>query len=152
MLVFDPYEILWISVMSCVHLAVLVRQKLVGHYTQTFQPNCFTPASLIGIIDFYRFKPLALTLTLPGRGRGQGRGGGGGSQGQCKAKPLGFIFSYTFQLIWMKFNLLLKQFKLNIAILFLSEIYRSEGNNCCFTDFIKCWHAFERLPIDLIQT
>ena len=45
------------------------------------------PAMLAGTIDFYHFMPLSVTLTLFG------------SQGQPKAKPLGFIFSYTFQLI-----------------------------------------------------
>ena len=34
-----------------------------------------------------------------------------GSQGQCKAKPIGFIFSHTFQLIKMKFDVVMKQFK-----------------------------------------
>ena len=43
------------------------------------------------------------------------------SQGQCKSKSL--IFSHTFPLIRIKFDLVLKQFKLNIVILFLSEMY-----------------------------
>ena len=36
-----------------------------------------------------------------------------GSHGQQKAKPFGFIFLHTFQLISMKFDMVLKQFKLN---------------------------------------
>ena len=36
-----------------------------GHYTQTFQPNSFRPAMLIGIVDFYHL-PLSLTLNLAG--------------------------------------------------------------------------------------
>ena len=60
-----------------------------------------------------------------------------GLQGQHKAKPLSFILSYTFQLIRMKTDLVLKQFKLNILILFLSEIWWIMGNNCRFSDCIK---------------
>ena len=37
----------------------------VGHYTQTFEPNLFIPAMLIGTVDFYHFIRLSLTLTLP---------------------------------------------------------------------------------------
>ena len=45
-----------------------------------------------------------------------------GSQGQSKAKPVGFNFSYTFHLIRMKFDVVMKQFKLNIMILLLNKI------------------------------
>ena len=65
----------------------------------------------IGTNDFNHFIPLSLTLIFTGE-----------SQGQHKAKPIGFIFSQTFQLIRMKFNVVLKQFKQNILILLLSEI------------------------------
>ena len=34
---------------------------------------------------------------------------GWGSQGQRKAKPLGFIFFHNFQLIRMKYDMVLKQ-------------------------------------------
>ena len=44
-----------------------------------------------------------------------------GGQGQRKAKPLGFIFSNSFLTVKVKFEMVLKQFKLNIMILFLSE-------------------------------
>ena len=63
--------------MSCVwpasQQAVLRGENVdVGHYiyTQIFQPNFFTPAMLIGTIDFYHFILLCRTLTLAG---GQGR-------------------------------------------------------------------------------
>ena len=36
----------------------------------------------------------------------------GVSQDQHKVKPVGFIFSHTFQLIRMNFDLVLKKFKL----------------------------------------
>ena len=60
-----------------------------------------------------------------------------GSQGQRKIKPIGFIFSHTFHLIRMKFDVVIKQFKLNTlrVRLLLSMIY--ENNNCCFTDSMK---------------
>ena len=67
-------SIIWIYVMSLVHLSDQMARWLtwhgknfnVGHYTQTFQPNFFTPAIHIGNIDFYHFIPLSLTLTLCG--------------------------------------------------------------------------------------
>ena len=85
------------------------------------------------------------------------------SQGQHKAKPLGFISSvfdqngifqawyiveihhsgrepliilHAFQQIRMKY-MLLKQFKLDILILLLSEVLWNKGNMCSFTDYIK---------------
>ena len=45
-----------------------------------------------------------------------------GSLGECKAKRVSFIFMYTFQLMWIKFGMVLKQFMLNTLILFLSQI------------------------------
>ena len=45
-----------------------------------------------------------------------------GSLGQHKAKPIGFIFSHTFQLSRMKIDLVMKQFKLLILTQLLSEI------------------------------
>ena len=53
---------------------------------------------LIGTIDFYHLY-LFTDLDLGER-----------SQGKQKAKPLGFIFSRTFQLIRMKFDVVLKDF------------------------------------------
>ena len=38
----------------------------IGHYSQTFEPNFFIPARLIGTIGFYHFIPLSLTLTMAG--------------------------------------------------------------------------------------
>ena len=45
-----------------------------------------------------------------------------GSQSQRKAKPVGFIFSHTFQLIWMKSDIVSKQFKLTSATKGFSQI------------------------------
>ena len=57
----------------------------------------------IWTIDFYHFIWTSLTLTLP--------------EG----------------LVWMKCNVVNKQFKLSILRLILNKIYWNEGNNCCFT-------------------
>ena len=38
-------------------------------------------------------------------------------------KPIGFIFSHTFHLIRMKFDVVMKQFKFNILRLLFSKIY-----------------------------
>ena len=73
----------------------------------------------------------------------------------CVYAPLtGFIFSHTFELTRMKFDVVLKQFKLNIVTLCLSEICRMKGKNSCFTDYVKklqCWHAFRRLWTHLVK-
>ena len=55
-----------------------------------------------------------------------------GSQSRGKIKPIGFIFSHNCDLIRMKFDVVMKQFKLNILRLLLSKIYWNKGNNCCF--------------------
>ena len=94
-----------------IHLAVLCGKNFnVGHYMQTFLPVFVIPAMHKGTVDFNQFIPLSLTLA------------GWGSQGQCKSKHLCFIFSHTLQQIGIKCDVVLKQFKLNIVVLFLSEI------------------------------
>ena len=40
-----------------------------------------------------------------------------GSLGQLKAKPIGLVFSHTSQLIRMKFDAVMKQFRLNVLTL-----------------------------------
>ena len=60
-----------------------------------------------------------------------------GSQSQCEAKAIGFIFSHTFYLIEIKFDVMMKQSKLNILTLLFSKICWNKGNNCCFTDCMK---------------
>ena len=107
----------------------LAWQKVsIGHYTQTILPNVFIPAMLIGTIDFYHFMPFTLTLTLPW------------GQAQHEAKSIGFIFSHTFHLIRMKFDVVLKQFKMNFMSLLLSNICVlgvHKGNSCYFIDYSK---------------
>ena len=98
-----------------------VAKTLTLDITRTvFNHFLFMPAMPISTNDFYHFIPLSVAFALPGGG-----GGGGGSQGQRKPNLLGFIFSHTFQLIRIKFDMALKQlkqFKLNIPIPLLSEI------------------------------
>ena len=48
----DSYEYLWICLISLVRPT---GQPSCGYYTQTFHPNLFIPAVLIGIIDCYHF-------------------------------------------------------------------------------------------------
>ena len=67
-------------------------------------------AMLIGTIDVYHFIPLSVTLALAE-----------GYKGSAK-QPLGFIFLHAFQLVWMKFDIVLKHFKSNILIVLLSDI------------------------------
>ena len=55
---------------------------------------------------------------------------------QNKTVHLGFICSQTYHLFGMKFDTVLKPFKLNTLILLLSEIKWNKGRVCCFTDFI----------------
>ena len=54
------------------------------------------------------------------------------SQGQRKARSPGFFFSHTFQLIRMKVDMVLKHFKLNSLILFLSDILWKQGKQLLF--------------------
>ena len=84
----------------------------VGHYMQTFQPIFLIPAMLIGTIDFYHFIPISLTLTLAGVTR----------SAQSKTSWIYFLahFSTYYK---MEYNVVLKQFKLNIPILFLIEMH-----------------------------
>ena len=90
---------------SCVAKALTldIARKVFNH--------CFIPAVLIGAIDFCHYILLPLTLILIG-----------GHKVSARLNPLGFIFCHTFQLVRMKFNVVLKQIKLRILVLLLSEI------------------------------
>ena len=79
----------------------------VGHYEYTFSPNYFILGMLLGTIGLYHF----MSLLVIGRE----------TQDQRKAKPLGFIFS--FQLIRLKLDLVLKHIKLNILIVMWRLMY-----------------------------
>ena len=90
-----------------------------GHYMQFIFPRCFH------VCHAYRHHwllPFCTTFTDLDLARG--------SQCQRKATPLGFILSHAFQLIKMKSNIVFRQFKLNILILFWDETEWSRGNNC----------------------
>ena len=60
-----------------------------------------------------------------------------GSQDEHKVKPIGILFWHTFQLLRIKFDMVMKQFKLNILGLPLRKISGNKGNNCSFTNCIK---------------
>ena len=94
-----------------VHPSCMAKTLTLDIVTQTFLSILFIPTMLISTIDFYHFMPLSLTLTLAG-----------GSQGQRKVKPRGFTFSHAIPLHRMKFDIVLKQFKVNILALLLSKI------------------------------
>ena len=76
-----------------------------GHYTQTFQQHF----SYLFAYGHHRLLPFHTTFAYLDFVWG--------SQGQSKAKPLGFTFSHFFQLIRMKFDMVLQQFKFNFLIL-----------------------------------
>ena len=76
--------------------------------TLTLNITCQVSAMLIGTTDFYHFMPLSLTMTLPGV-----------HKVSAKQKSICFIFSHTFHLIKMKFDVVMTQFKTNILRLFL---------------------------------
>ena len=58
---------MWIVVISRVCPSVLRGKNFnVGHYSQTSQPNSFTPVRFISTIDFRHFMPLSVTSTLAG--------------------------------------------------------------------------------------
>ena len=60
---------------------------------------------------------------------GRGRGDGVHDRSYWLSHYIGFIFSHTFLLIKMKFDVVMKQSNLNISRLLLG--------NCCFTDCVK---------------
>ena len=139
------HSIIWINVMSRLRPARLEgfsrRNFNSEHYRQTFRPALLIPVT--GTIDFYHFSPFSLTLTLLCS-----------HKIRQKEKPVGLIFSLTFHLVRMEFDVMIKQFKLNIMRLFLSEIYWKKGMNCCFYCLhqkTQCWHAQRHLYINLIE-
>ena len=73
-----------------------IGRKLFNHFF-------FLPAMLIDTINSYQFFSTFTDLDLAW-----------GSQAQRKAKPISFILSHTFHLIRMKFDVMMKQFKLNV--------------------------------------
>ena len=96
--------------MSCVCLPVLLGKNFnIGHYMQTIQPVSFSPCLFAQLTSAILYHFIDLDHA-------------GGLQSQHKVKPLGFIFSHTFQMIRIKFDKVLKQFQLSILILHLSEI------------------------------
>ena len=73
-----------------------------GDCSQHFQPNLVITAVLIGTVDIYHSKIFSdFYLGL-------------GSQGQRKTKPVGLIFTRTFQLTRMKFDMVLRKLTINI--------------------------------------
>ena len=72
----------------------------------TFQLLFFISAMIIGTIDFHHLIPLSMTLAFLG-----------GHKVSSKQNRLAFIFSHAFQLIRMKFDMVLKQLQLYIPIL-----------------------------------
>ena len=128
---------------SCLTWAVLHGKSLnIGHYTQTIQPNIFLPVVHVGTIDFYHFIPYLLTLTLPGDTR----------SAQTKTSWIYFLALF----IWSGWNLMWSWSNLSWTSwdhIWLRVIERREITDC-FTDcvkWIKHWHAFRHLWINLIQ-
>ena len=63
----DTFWSIWVTwvYVLIIRLAILSGRNFnIGHYTQTFQPNFFIPAMLIGTTDFYHIILLSVTLTL----------------------------------------------------------------------------------------
>ena len=91
-----------------------------GQNAQSFQPNSFAPA-MLKAIDFYHFLLLSMPLTL--------------ARDHFSTKDNALAsFSQTFQHIRMESDMAMKQLKLNILTLFLSETPVIKGNSCCFTE------------------
>ena len=77
----------------------------VRHYTQIFLPNTF-PAMFVGTIDLCSLKTLSTILTLPES-----------HKFNRKQNQLVVFFLHISQLIRIKFNVVLKQFRMNILTL-----------------------------------
>ena len=75
-----------------------------------FSNKLFLPAMLIDTIHFYHFIPISVTCTLAG-------------DHKVSAKQTLWATLHTFEVIRMKCNVVIKQFKLNILTVPFSEIY-----------------------------
>ena len=120
-------SIMYVDVISRVHpagrLSCLAKLLMMDITRKLFNQIFFILDMLIGTIDFYHLRPHFSHLDFTW-----------GSQGQHKAIPPGFNFSHTFQLIRIKFYMVIfEQFKLN-TLAFLVEVMSNKGNNYHFTD------------------
>ena len=79
----------------------------IRHYMQTVQPNFCISSMLIGTIDFFHLILHSVTLAMPW-----------GHKVSIKQN----LFSHTFHLIRMKFDVVMKHFKLNILRLLLTKM------------------------------
>ena len=52
----------------------------------------------------------------------------------------------------MKFDLVSKQFKLKILIVFFNEIFQKKGNNCCCTDCFKVNFFNVGMHLDMFES
>ena len=66
------------------------------------------------------------------------------SLGSVDSTHLRFIFSYSSELMITKFDVGLKQFKLNILISLQGEIFVIKENKFLFHLNTNHWHVFER--------
>ena len=86
---------------------------------QTLQPNSFVRAVLIGIVDLivhhlqWPWPWMRITRSV-------------------ESKSSWLVLLLTSLMIKMKFDVVLKQLKLNILVLLQIEIYRMMENNFCF--------------------
>ena len=117
-----------------------------------FSTKFFHTVHAICTIDFCCFMALSVSLTLAGVTK------------SAQSKPLGFIFSRIFQLINMKFEMMLKQFKLNNLILLWNEINGIQiiatlfsmtvSENChidmCLDVYVPIWFKFS-ITIDIFE-
>ena len=106
----------------------------IGHCMQTFQPYLFMPC-LKALLTSIHSIPLCMTLTMAG-----------GHKVSAKQNLLASSSCTFFCWSEWKFDMVLKQFKLNVLILNLSEILWNKENNCQFTDSVKT------LTLTCIQT
>ena len=93
----------WPSVLACSKLQIWT---LHANFSANFCHTCHTYCT----IDFYHFTVLSLTLILVGVLKV--------SIDKSYRLHFGFIFLHTYQLIRINLNTILKQFSLNIPILF----------------------------------
>ena len=88
----------------------------VGHYAQTYRLDFVIPTIPTGTVHFYYFVPVFVAWP-PLRAS------------KYRRRKTCFIFSHISQLISMKLNMMLDQFRLNSATLFHSDIGLNMRNN-----------------------
>ena len=147
MVYFDSYEVnmdfcnhlLWSAIqLAFVQLSILRGKNIyIGHYTQTFQPNSFIPAMLLGTIVLYHAVALSEALTM--------------AEIDKVSREYNWLASFLthFWTFRMLFCLVMKQVKLNPDTTWDSNLCNLEWQLPC--DWLHQWHFLKFIVRGFLQ-